>query len=76
MLSGVSSGKGLAITRGRLESLYGRDQSLVLRDLPTGGAEARITMPFRSQEEASPFETDILEKRKEVGNAEFQSINR
>jgi two-component system, LytTR family, sensor kinase len=74
---GVSgSGKGLAITRGRLESLYGPDQSLVLRDLPAGGAEARITMPFRRQVEVAPFETDMLEKRKEVGNAEFQSTNR
>ncbi len=43
------SGKGLAITRGRLESLYGPHQSLLLRNLPTGGVEARITMPFRMQ---------------------------
>jgi two-component system, LytTR family, sensor kinase len=74
---GVSgSGKGLAITRGRLESLYGFEQSLLLRDLPTGGAEARITMPFRRHSEVSSFETDMHDKHKEVGNAEFQSINR
>jgi signal transduction histidine kinase len=42
-----STGMGLAITRGRLESLYGEKQSLVLRDVQTGGAEVRITLPFR-----------------------------
>jgi len=42
-------GMGLTITRGRLESLYGPQQSLVLRNLPAGGVEARITMPFRIQ---------------------------
>jgi len=46
-------GMGLSITRGRLESLYGPQQSLVLRNLPSGGAEARITMPFRIQAENS-----------------------
>ncbi len=40
-------GMGLAITRGRLESLYGPQQSLVLRNVPSGGAEVRITLPFR-----------------------------
>jgi len=39
-------GMGLAITRGRLESLYGAKQSLELRNLPAGGVEARITMPL------------------------------
>ena len=42
------SGLGLTITRGRLESLYGPNQSLVLRNLPSGGAEARITLPFKA----------------------------
>jgi two-component sensor histidine kinase len=45
----VHVGMGLGITRGRLESLYGPHQSLVLRNLPAGGVEARITMPFRTQ---------------------------
>ena len=58
------SGKGLAITRGRLESLYGEGQSLVLRNLQTGGAEARITMPFSVR---NPEERE---------NAELQSANR
>jgi signal transduction histidine kinase len=42
-------GVGLAITRGRLESLYGGQQSFLLCNLPGGGAEARITLPFRPQ---------------------------
>jgi two-component system, LytTR family, sensor kinase len=62
----VQTGMGLAITRGRLESLYGEHQSLVLRDVATGGAEARITMPFRRHVEVS-----------ENGeNAALQSIDR
>jgi hypothetical protein len=59
-------GMGLTITRGRLESLYGPQQSLVLRNLPAdpvagdssgaaeaGGVEARITMPYRTLAEKS-----------------------
>lgn len=46
--AGDHNGMGLSITRGRLETLYGPKQSLALRNLPTGGVEARITMPFRT----------------------------
>jgi hypothetical protein len=38
---------GLAITRGRLVSLYAEKQSLILRDVQTGGAEVRITLPYQ-----------------------------
>lgn len=41
------TGMGLTITRGRLETLYGTNQSLVLRGMQTGGTEVRITLPFR-----------------------------
>jgi two-component system, LytTR family, sensor kinase len=44
------TGMGLTITRGRLESLYGDAQSLVLLEVQTGGAEVRITLPFRLME--------------------------
>jgi two-component system LytT family sensor kinase len=44
------TGLGLAITRDRLESLYGARQSLALRDVLTGGTEARITLPYRKHE--------------------------
>ena len=43
------TGMGLAITRGRLATLYGPNQALTLTNLPSGGVEARITMPFRKQ---------------------------
>jgi sensor histidine kinase YesM len=59
-------GMGLAITRGRLESLYGTQQSLVVRNLPVGGVEARISMPFRPQTISSESEA----------NAELQSVDR
>jgi len=61
-------GLGLANTRGRLESLYGPDQSLALRNLPAGGVEARITMPFRTQAATSQ---ELLED-----HVELQSNNR
>jgi two-component system, LytTR family, sensor kinase len=64
------SGKGLAITRGRLESLYGSHQSLVLRNLQTGGAEVRITMPFRQD-----AEDPRVHHPEEGENAELQSTN-
>jgi two-component system LytT family sensor kinase len=64
------SGKGLAITRGRLESLYGSHQSLMLRNLQTGGAEARVTMPFKTYiEDPGAQETGQGE------NAELQGTN-
>jgi two-component system LytT family sensor kinase len=49
--SGKYSGMGLAITRGRLESLYAEKQSLILSDVQTGGVEVRITLPFREHAE-------------------------
>lgn len=39
-------GIGLSTIRGRLERLYGRSQSLILRNLPGGGVEAFISIPF------------------------------
>jgi hypothetical protein len=44
-----SRGTGLAITRGRLATLYGPRQSLVLRNLAEGGVEAAITLPFGTE---------------------------
>jgi len=62
----VHTGMGLSITRGRLESLYGSHQSLVIRNLPAGGVEARITMPFRVQTTSTGNEA----------HAELQSTDR
>jgi LytS/YehU family sensor histidine kinase len=66
---GSHQGMGLGITRGRLESLYGLQQSLVVRNLPAGGVEARITMPFRAQTIASI-------SPESGNNAELQSADR
>jgi two-component system LytT family sensor kinase len=41
-------GLGLRITRERLESLYGQDQSVELLSLPSGGTVTRICLPFRA----------------------------
>lgn len=51
-------GLGLRVTRERLETLYGADQSLVLASPPEGGMSVLVTIPFRSSpdltEESSP----------------------
>ncbi len=60
------SGMGLAITRNRLKTLYGDSQSLVLRDLESGGVEARITIPFRT----------YVETGEEGEHAALQGIDR
>lgn len=39
-------GLGLATTRGRLERLYGNNQSLILRNVKSGGVEVRILFPL------------------------------
>jgi len=68
-----STGMGLAITRGRLESLYGEKQSLLLRDVQTGGAEVRITLPFHRHIEPAVLPNDIS---REGENAALQSTDR
>jgi two-component system, LytTR family, sensor kinase len=70
----IHEGMGLAITRGRLESLYGPHQSLVLRNLPAGGVEARITLPFRIQAAESQAEAAGQDRNK--GHVELQSADR
>jgi two-component system LytT family sensor kinase len=45
-------GLGLVATRERLQTLYGSDQSVDVRSLPEGGAEACVRIPFRM--ESSP----------------------
>jgi two-component sensor histidine kinase len=44
------NGLGLTTTRGRLERLYGNNQSLILRNVKNGGVEARILFPYFTQE--------------------------
>jgi hypothetical protein len=41
-------GIGLSTTRTRLEFLYGKDHSLKLNNLPEGGVEVRLVVPFHS----------------------------
>jgi sensor histidine kinase YesM len=50
---GHREGVGLRSTRERLEKLYGSAQELVLANLPGGGFETRIMLPFRRLEEVS-----------------------
>lgn len=44
----VREGVGLSNSRARLERLFGKHASLVLRDNPGGGAVVEISLPFRS----------------------------
>jgi len=45
-ISGPKAGVGLRATRERLQTLYGNDQSLDVRNLPEGGVEASVRIPF------------------------------
>jgi two-component system, LytTR family, sensor kinase len=45
--SHASSGLGLRITRERLETIYGQDQSVELLAPPEGGITARVCIPLR-----------------------------
>src|SRR5579864_4349450 len=44
-----SGGLGLRITRERLETIYGQDQSVELLSLPDGGVAARVCIPLRPE---------------------------
>ena len=46
-----TNGLGLSITRERLESLYGKSQSLELISPPQGGVMIRVSIPLRLQPE-------------------------
>jgi len=50
------AGIGLAITRRRLEELYGDGHSLTLRNGPSGGAEVHVRLPF----EPAPAEVEVV----------------
>jgi len=45
--SSAKAGLGLRATRDRLQTLYGNDQSLDVRNLPEGGVEVSVRIPFR-----------------------------
>jgi two-component system, LytTR family, sensor kinase len=44
--AGSHSGRGLAITRARLERMYGAAAYLSLRNIPCGGLEVEIGIPW------------------------------
>jgi two-component system, LytTR family, sensor kinase len=57
-------GLGLRVTRERLETLYGADQSIVLASPPDGGMSVLVTIPFQisstpPEERASPSNVGV-----------------
>jgi sensor histidine kinase YesM len=52
-----TNGVGLRITRERLESLYGQDQSVELLDLLGRGTVTRVCIPFRMQSSDGEHDT-------------------
>ena len=52
--SAANFGIGLSTTRGRLEFLYGKEQTFVLNNLPEGGLEVRISLPWHFEPVAQP----------------------
>jgi len=55
----ATNGRGLRITRERLESLYGQKQSLELVSPPEGGVTIRVCIPFRLQSDERTI--DVLQ---------------
>jgi two-component system, LytTR family, sensor kinase len=55
----ATTGRGLRITRERLESLYGQKQSLELLSPPEGGVTIRVCIPFRLQSDERT--SDVLQ---------------
>jgi two-component system, LytTR family, sensor kinase len=55
----ATNGRGLRITRERLESLYGQKQSLELVSPPEGGVTIRVCIPFRLQSDERT--SDVLQ---------------
>lgn len=47
-------GLGLSTTRSRLEFLYGAEQTFVLNNLPEGGLEVRVSLPWHFEPLAQP----------------------
>ncbi len=62
----LSGGLGLRITRERLASLYGHDQSLELLSLPEGGARARVCIPFLARGRADGQDTSTEVSRTDL----------
>jgi two-component system, LytTR family, sensor kinase len=58
-----SGGLGLRITRERLASLYGRDQSLELLSLPQGWTRAQVCIPFLARARTDGQDTSITVSR-------------
>jgi two-component system, LytTR family, sensor kinase len=61
LTNGAREGVGLRTTRARLSKLYGAAQELALVNVPGGGFETRVLLPFRRRQE-SPDE-DSLSRR-------------
>ncbi len=56
-------GLGLRTTRERLQTLYGNDQSLEIRDAPNGGVEICVKIPFRLEPPPSKDKARSAEQR-------------
>lgn len=61
--AGTRDGVGLRTTRERLEKLYGTAQELALVNVPGGGFETRVVLPFRQHAEAPLADEDSLSRR-------------
>jgi two-component sensor histidine kinase len=51
--NGAREGVGLRTTRARLSKLYGEAQELALVNIPGGGFETRVLLPFRRRQESN-----------------------
>ena len=50
-------GVGLGNTRQRLETLYGREQQMVVGNRPQGGLSVKLRLPYRTGNDDESLET-------------------
>jgi two-component system, LytTR family, sensor kinase len=68
------TGLGLRTTRERLKTMYGNDQSFEIHDIPSGGAEVGVKIPFRVQPQLATRELVIA--RTVVGGEAQATVSR
>ncbi len=68
-------GVGLANTRARLRHLYGAAHRFELRNVPTGGAEVLIVIPFRPAEHSAIDDLPIAEAEFIAPDADEQHLS-
>jgi len=64
------AGVGLRATRDRLETLYGNEQSLDIRELPERGVEVCVSIPFRTEPRLLTYDLVVESRESTAGHTD------